>query len=181
MVYYKPRRRWGRIIVLIILVLMAGTAVAGYLYFRDAEDARTKEASQPVVDPRAEQQRLNEQAESQRVADNTKRRADVTALMVAVKSYQNKNGGAYPTAYSKGQLIGSTTPIPVQLNYYKQIAFLVGKQGPVDGDNLRLVAKANCGNAISQTVDSTSGDQVFVIQFSILSTDRTFDPQCQET
>ena len=182
MPYYKPRRRWGRIIAIIVGVLLVGFALFGYFLFRGAADDNSKQPSKAVIDPRAAQEKANQQAASERDANNTKRHADTTALMVAVKTYLNQNSGQFPTSYAKGQLTGGPSPVPLKLSFYKTLAVLAGQQGPVTDDTLRLITKAVCGNALSASVNSPSNQpQAFVIQFSLQAGDGTLDPQCMET
>ncbi len=182
MVYYKPKRRWWPIVLVIMLALLAALAVAAYFFFRDVEDDQAKQASRVVIDPHAEQERLNEAAADKRTGGNEARRKDVTALTVAVKAYTNQNGGKFPTTYSNGQLSGGQASVPLKLGYYKKVAIAAGKQTAVEDDSLRLVTEANCANALSATVDTKlPGHQIFAIQYARTASDDTLDPQCQDT
>ena len=93
----------------------------------------------------------------ERNADNTTRKNDAAKLLASVSDFQSNNNGKLPSTWKNGNLVGASgsTPVPVELDYYKTVTVRQGANGVLGEAELGLTLAAKCGSN-GVTVASTA-------------------------
>lgn len=162
-------------IVLVGIIILLSTAIITAVIIAFMDDEEYIDPS-PAVVP---QQPKDTSAGDALLRRNEQRKSEAALLANAVYKYYNKNQAKYPTSFAAGQLMGADgTPEPVKLTLYKQVSFASGEQQPIEGDALRVVAKAICGPTAAGTVSNTTRSYAYAVQYSSENADGTFQAKC---
>jgi hypothetical protein len=150
----------GVVVLALFVLIILGALVAAFLFVKHEHDKKS------VSTTAAEVVEAGSSAIS-RNAQNTQRKNDASVLLSAVAQYQNDHAGQLPTRIDSSMLKGTS--------YYSSAQIVVGEQGQVTTDELRLVTSARC---LASGATATGTSRQHAAQFSYKNDDGSFKPQC---
>jgi hypothetical protein len=163
MVYYKPRRRWGKYVAGLIGLLLIGAGIAVYyVYFREVDSGPAPAVIRPVGPGQVKAADIED-------SGNQEQEANARTLFRAVQEYRTLNKGQFPTQYKDYKLSGGegTTIVNFKPERFISVAFLQGAQRTMEVEALNVVTGAACSpKKDGSTVAAPSGTgRGYVIQY----------------
>ena len=158
----KSQAGMARIMTILLVVLAVFGTIVAISYFTRSKDAPSDQNTSegPTLEER-----------------NASRKTDATSLMASATDFVTKNNGSVPTKYVSGVLMGAsgTSMTAIDLEIYKTLTIVPGKQTPVSSDELRLATGATCGDK-GATVAGSS--RALAVQYTQEKAGGTFTAEC---